>query len=385
MLSSQVRAMEKRAATMFFYHLQAMGYDAWDFEGKTNECVETVKRLACYTYFPRCQKKAQKGEKTAYLRPCSSSCLNMINTCGVECCDESVTCSFTHTKTVAGKTYQTKGYVDREGPSAYCTGGSSRAGPGAVLFLLGLIGLDSIAVFASIFRSRKFMLFAFALLIAVSFSGCKEEAYNADVPTHTVGNWRRKPDYLLTNAYMPADAPAGSPGMLNSCMLSISPSVQCSGRGSCEEFKYWRSTEDKEKKEDTSAVMRDMSVNTTEQGAGKIKVDSKLKFCKCSRDWAGSECQDKRKSQLTAYFLSIFFGLFGADQFYLGFPVWGALKLCTLGGLGIWWLADVIRIGSSAPQSNSYRCAKDLPHWAFVLTCIGFAFIVGFIVMVVTT
>lgn len=42
--------------------------------------------------------------------------------------------------------------------------------------------------------------------------------------------------------------------------------------------------------------------------------------------------------------LSIFPGFFGVDHFYLG-PgemLKGLLKLCTWGGFGIWWIADII-------------------------------------------
>jgi hypothetical protein len=383
----RVRAMEQRAATMFFYHLGAMGMDAWDYEKQTNPCVENVRRLACYTYFPRCQQNAKHTNTTSYLRPCSSSCENMIRECGVECCDESVTCSFTHTKTVGGNTYETKGYVDRDGPSKFCTGGASRHGVSLIISLLSLFFLDGILSVFGKLRSSKVALLLLLGTVAISASGCKSESM--DVPTHSVGNWRKKSDYLLSQAYLPPNAPAGSPGIINSCRMStLSASVQCSGRGACETFEFWKANEknnDKDSNDDDDKnTVRDMSIQTAGQRKAALEKNAFV-FCKCERDWAGPECQEKRKSQLTAYFLSIFFGLFGADHFYLGFPVFGALKLVSLGGLGIWWLADVIRIGSSAPMSKYYRCSKDLPHWAFVLTCISFAFIVGFIVMVVTT
>jgi TM2 domain-containing membrane protein YozV len=50
---------------------------------------------------------------------------------------------------------------------------------------------------------------------------------------------------------------------------------------------------------------------------------------------------------LTLLLLSIFLGEFGVDRFYVGKIGTGILKLVTLGGLGIWWLIDLITIATS--------------------------------------
>lgn len=52
------------------------------------------------------------------------------------------------------------------------------------------------------------------------------------------------------------------------------------------------------------------------------------------------------KSRLAAFLLSVFTGVFGGHRFYVGKVGSGILQLCTLGGLGIWWLADCVLIAS---------------------------------------
>jgi len=53
------------------------------------------------------------------------------------------------------------------------------------------------------------------------------------------------------------------------------------------------------------------------------------------------------RSWVVALVLSIFLGSLGIDRFYLGYTVLGIVKLLTGGGLGIWWLIDLIMIASN--------------------------------------
>ncbi|KAK4515856.1 uncharacterized protein ATC70_010814 [Mucor velutinosus] len=54
------------------------------------------------------------------------------------------------------------------------------------------------------------------------------------------------------------------------------------------------------------------------------------------------------RERTSAIILSVFFGSLGADRFYLGYVLLGALKLITGGLGGIWWTVDLVLLAMNA-------------------------------------
>lgn len=190
-------------------------------------------------------------------------------------------------------------------------------------------------------------LCALVVAVAALIQGCALE-----VPRHVVGNWQSQGNYVEAFSYT---VPGRYIPVLNSCSeQTITAELQCSSHGHCAP---WFESDSA-----TGAIPK-----------GPL-------FCRCDRDWTDPECGTQRKSQTTAYVLSLFFGWLGADQFYLGFAGLAVAKLLTVGGLGTWWIFDVVRIGSSpVVTTDSYRVAHDVEHWAFALSFVAFCCAVGFI------
>jgi TM2 domain-containing membrane protein YozV len=52
----------------------------------------------------------------------------------------------------------------------------------------------------------------------------------------------------------------------------------------------------------------------------------------------------KPRSRRLALVFSVVWGSIALDRFYLGYTGLGTVKLLTLGGCGIWWLLDIVRL-----------------------------------------
>jgi len=380
-LKSVVLQQDNAASTMYYYHLAGMNVEAWEHrhpEESGDECVQAVWKMVCHTYFPRAEAGCKQGEPTKHLRPCKNVCGSFIKACNVECCDESVQCIFSKkVALVDGSEITDSGYHDELGPSAACTGASSRKShPSlAVLTLLSLaltqlfLPARSSAKSAGANGSSRLKKYAACVLLFVvctMLQGCTL----GQLFSHPTPTWEQMPSYWQRFQFIPEGAPA-SEKVYNSCDLILPAREQCSGHGECE---TWRP-------------------DLKSTAAGKD-----TKFCKCYRDWADPECRTKRKSQMTAFFFSVFLGFFGADQFYLDHYITGCAKLATLSGVlaawwlhgwwvlnllsyacAMWWVFDIVNIGSAPIYAAEYRLAYDLPHWFYVTFTIMLFAVLGYV------
>ncbi|RPJ63569.1 MAG: TM2 domain-containing protein, partial [Dehalococcoidia bacterium] len=98
-----------------------------------------------------------------------------------------------------------------------------------------------------------------------------------------------------------------------------------------------------------------------------------------------------RLQYLSIMLWSVWFGFLGADRFYLAqfnkrHSKWAIWKLVTLGGLGTWWLADLIYIGAHRNKLEEiiadkwtwrkYSRAVALTSTVFTAICILLSFVV---------
>ncbi|HJR17611.1 MAG TPA: NINE protein [Gemmatimonadales bacterium] len=76
------------------------------------------------------------------------------------------------------------------------------------------------------------------------------------------------------------------------------------------------------------------------------------------------------KSRGVAFALAALLGPFGAHRFYVGKTGTAALMLCTLGGLGVWYLYDLILVAGGSFRDIEGRLVSrwdpETPHTAQV-------------------
>jgi hypothetical protein len=68
-------------------------------------------------------------------------------------------------------------------------------------------------------------------------------------------------------------------------------------------------------------------------------------------------------------------GFLGVDRFYLGKVGTGVVKLLTVGGLGIWWLIDLILTLAGVQRDKEGRLLPDFEEHkmiAWIITAAGF-------------
>ncbi len=84
------------------------------------------------------------------------------------------------------------------------------------------------------------------------------------------------------------------------------------------------------------------------------------------------------KSFIAVWLLSVFFGFFGVDRFFVGKVGTGLLKLFTLGGFGIWYLIDLILIlsGNFRDKQNELLAGYD-KHKTVAWIVMGVLILVG--------
>lgn len=77
-----------------------------------------------------------------------------------------------------------------------------------------------------------------------------------------------------------------------------------------------------------------------------------------------SDCTEEQKKTIanfpfrkptTVLILSVLLGSLGVDRFYLGDIAKGILKYITFGGLGIWWVIDIL---NAKKRCRDYNCKK---------------------------
>jgi TM2 domain-containing membrane protein YozV len=87
-----------------------------------------------------------------------------------------------------------------------------------------------------------------------------------------------------------------------------------------------------------------------------------------------------QKSFVTTWLLSLLLGYLGIDRFYLGKVGTGILKLITGGGLGLWYLIDLIIVlaGTQTDKQNRLLAGYQEHKTLAIILSIVFVLLFGF-------
>ena len=91
-----------------------------------------------------------------------------------------------------------------------------------------------------------------------------------------------------------------------------------------------------------------------------------------------SNAPSSQKSFVATWLLSLLLGYFGIDRFYLGKIGTGILKLITVGGLGIWYLIDLIIVLAGTQTDSQGRPLEGYQKHKTVAIIISIVFVLVF-------
>jgi len=88
------------------------------------------------------------------------------------------------------------------------------------------------------------------------------------------------------------------------------------------------------------------------------------------------------RSFIATWMFAWLLGFLGVDRFYLGKVGTGILKLITLGGLGVWWLIDLILTLAGVQRDKEGRLLPDyeqhkLIAWIITAAIFGLSILTG--------
>jgi hypothetical protein len=73
------------------------------------------------------------------------------------------------------------------------------------------------------------------------------------------------------------------------------------------------------------------------------------------------------KSQLVLFALVVLIGFLGVHRFYAGRIVSGVFQFLTLGGLGLWWIADVVIVALGRFNDRDGEFIRDKPRLTLII------------------